>query len=100
LAIDKSRNHIEIGEEIEFWHRLVQEWKAKLPSASNGAADATNDETLLKDVDRFLTLMKPIKDCQWHIQQLAQNNVRTREEIAKETWFWHGQQQEWKAKLL
>ena len=56
-------------------------------------------DVLSKQVDRFLAVMKAIKECQSQIQSLANDDSRSRMEVATETIFWRRQEQSWKSKL-
>ena len=73
-------NHEEVIQEASFWQERIQQWKCRLSSVhENGSKD---DETLTNDVERILSAVQPIKECQSHIQLLATDSLRTRQEVA------------------
>ena len=57
------------------------------------------DETLLGDVDRFVIAMQPIKECQQQLRDLRYDNLRSKEAIAREAWFWRQHEARWKTRL-
>lgn len=57
------------------------------------------DETLYEDVDRFMTAMEPIKECQRQVLALKSDRSRTKQEIAREAKFWRQHEAKWKTRL-
>lgn len=104
LTHDRSRNQFETESEIAFWQERVNKWRARLPLTTSDSAPSLSNHTvaidvLSKQVDHFLAVMKPIKECQSQIQSLANDNSKSRMEVATETIFWRRQEQSWKSKL-
>jgi hypothetical protein len=57
------------------------------------------DETLIEDVDRFMIAMQPIRECQQQVRDLRYDNMRSKEAVAKEAWFWRQHEAKWKTRL-
>lgn len=58
-----------------------------------------NDDTLLEDVDRFMTALRPIKECQQQVRELRRDPTRSKENLAREAWFWRQHEAKWKTRL-
>eukprot|EP00544_Gedaniella_sp_CCMP2646_P008930 CAMPEP_0202492598 /NCGR_PEP_ID=MMETSP1361-20130828/9250_1 /ASSEMBLY_ACC=CAM_ASM_000849 /TAXON_ID=210615 /ORGANISM="Staurosira complex sp., Strain CCMP2646" /LENGTH=511 /DNA_ID=CAMNT_0049122821 /DNA_START=63 /DNA_END=1598 /DNA_ORIENTATION=+ len=104
LTNDRSRNQFETESEIAFWQERVNKWRTRLPLSTSDSSPSLSNHTvaidvLSKQVDHFLAVMEPIKECQSQIQSLANDNSKSRMEVATETIFWRRQEQSWKSKL-